>query len=258
MIDISKNHNIQQTIAQPVSIDGIGLHSGVNVSMKLYPAEADYGIKFIRTDLNNNNGARGQDHDSFTPYIIQRITDNHNAARQCQDPVFRSDTHFSYYNSDNGTVQNHFDWANTNASTSNVWKYNYWDYGGHSSNENITALRAGSSGSYRSAYRRMCGDRNDPSKLYVGGSMALNIVQDRHDRSFTDDSATIHDSKVCYISSTFNTGWLYGDVRAALLLHAGERRKISGDLFRRFPLHLIGLHLVDGLPAVGDGPVMLA
>ena len=55
MIDISKNHNIQQTIAQPVSIDGIGLHSGVNVSMKLYPAEADYGIKFIRTDLNNNN-----------------------------------------------------------------------------------------------------------------------------------------------------------------------------------------------------------
>ena len=30
------------------------------------------------------------------------------------------------------------------------------------------------------------------------------------------------------------------------------------ELIPRFPLHLIGLHLVDGLPAVGDGPVMLA
>ena len=55
MIDISKNLNNQQTIAEPVSINGIGLHSGANVSMKLFPAEADYGIKFIRKDLVNNN-----------------------------------------------------------------------------------------------------------------------------------------------------------------------------------------------------------
>ena len=181
------------------------------------------GVSLIRgrseenTDLNSNNGARGQDHDSFTPYIIQRINDS-GGVRECQDPVFRSDTHFSYYNSSNGTVQNHFNWANTSSSTTNIWKYNYWDYGGHSTNENITALRIGASGSYRSAYRRLCGDRNDPSKLYVGGSMALSIVQDRHDRDYSDDSATIFDSKVCYIASTFNTGWLYGDVRAALLM----------------------------------------
>ena len=181
------------------------------------------GISLIRgrseenTDLNSNNGARGQDHDSFTPYIIQRINDS-GGVRECQDPVFRSDTHFSYYNSSNGTVQNHFNWANTSSNTTNIWKYNYWDYGGHSTNENVTALRIGASGSYRSAYRRLCGDRNDPTKLYVGGSMALSIVQDRHDRDYSDDSNTIFDSKVCYISSTFNTGWLYGDVRAALLM----------------------------------------
>ena len=29
---------------------------------------------------------------------------------------------------------------------------------------------------------------------------------------------SIFDSKVCYISSTYNTGWLYGDVRCALLM----------------------------------------
>ena len=55
MIDLSRDLNSQQTIAKPVSINGIGLHSGVDVSMKLYPAKADYGIKFIRKDLTNNN-----------------------------------------------------------------------------------------------------------------------------------------------------------------------------------------------------------
>ena len=55
MIDVSNNSKNQQTIAEPVSINGIGLHSGVDVTMKLYPAEADYGIKFIRKDLNKNN-----------------------------------------------------------------------------------------------------------------------------------------------------------------------------------------------------------
>ena len=55
MIDISKSYNKQQTIAEPVSISGIGLHSGVHVSINLYPAKADYGIKFIRKDIANNN-----------------------------------------------------------------------------------------------------------------------------------------------------------------------------------------------------------
>ena len=55
MIDISNKSNTQQTIAEPVSINGIGLHSGVDVSMKLFPAEADYGIKFVRNDLSINN-----------------------------------------------------------------------------------------------------------------------------------------------------------------------------------------------------------
>tara|TARA_A100001011_G_scaffold256405_1_gene264629 strand:- start:1324 stop:2196 length:873 start_codon:yes stop_codon:yes gene_type:complete len=55
MIDLSNSYNNQQTIAEPISINGIGLHSGLDVSMNLYPAETDYGIKFIRKDLNSNN-----------------------------------------------------------------------------------------------------------------------------------------------------------------------------------------------------------
>jgi len=55
MINILNNSHNQQTIAKSVSINGIGLHSGIEVSMKLYPAETDYGIKFIRKDLTENN-----------------------------------------------------------------------------------------------------------------------------------------------------------------------------------------------------------
>ncbi len=55
MINILNNSDNQQTIAEPVSINGIGLHSGIDVSMQLYPAEIDYGIKFIRKDLTENN-----------------------------------------------------------------------------------------------------------------------------------------------------------------------------------------------------------
>ncbi len=55
MIDTLENNYNQQTISEPVSINGIGLHSGINVSMKLCPAQSDYGIKFIRKDISENN-----------------------------------------------------------------------------------------------------------------------------------------------------------------------------------------------------------
>lgn len=41
----------QTTLAESVSIDGIGLHTGKPVSLEFCPAEADSGIFFIRTDL---------------------------------------------------------------------------------------------------------------------------------------------------------------------------------------------------------------
>ncbi len=43
----------QQTIASPVSLSGIGLHTGVSVTLRLTPAPANTGIIFRRTDLDN-------------------------------------------------------------------------------------------------------------------------------------------------------------------------------------------------------------
>ena len=55
MIDSSNNNTYQQTLSEPLLIEGIGLHSGIEVSMKLIPAESNTGIKFYRTDLKKNN-----------------------------------------------------------------------------------------------------------------------------------------------------------------------------------------------------------
>lgn len=42
---------MQHTLKAPVTISGIGLHSGAVVTMRLLPAVADHGIVFVRTDL---------------------------------------------------------------------------------------------------------------------------------------------------------------------------------------------------------------
>ena len=41
----------QRTIKEPITISGVGLHSGENVSMTFLPAPENHGYKFRRTDL---------------------------------------------------------------------------------------------------------------------------------------------------------------------------------------------------------------
>ena len=45
----------QQTIKQPVSIEGVGLHTGELSKINILPCNVDSGIIFKRTDLNKNN-----------------------------------------------------------------------------------------------------------------------------------------------------------------------------------------------------------
>jgi len=60
----------QMTLARPVVIDGVGLHSGSDIHMVLHPAEADRGIVFRRTDLV----AQGRDV-SDIPAIYDHVAD---------------------------------------------------------------------------------------------------------------------------------------------------------------------------------------
>ncbi len=45
--------NLQKTIAEPIEFMGVGLHNGIKVNLCLKPAEANSGIKFKRTDVDN-------------------------------------------------------------------------------------------------------------------------------------------------------------------------------------------------------------
>lgn len=44
---------MQHTLKQAIEINGIGLHSGKPVHMRLVPAPADHGIVFVRTDMKS-------------------------------------------------------------------------------------------------------------------------------------------------------------------------------------------------------------
>jgi UDP-3-O-[3-hydroxymyristoyl] N-acetylglucosamine deacetylase len=46
---------MQQTLAKEVQLNGIGLHSGTEVCMKLKPAPHGHGISFFRTDVAGKN-----------------------------------------------------------------------------------------------------------------------------------------------------------------------------------------------------------
>lgn len=48
------NHSYQQTIKKEVSLTGVGLHTGQNVTVTFVPAPVNHGIKFQRTDMQGS------------------------------------------------------------------------------------------------------------------------------------------------------------------------------------------------------------
>ena len=45
----------QKTLKKPLTFKGVGLHTGKDVSMTIYPAKPNSGITFKRIDLQNDN-----------------------------------------------------------------------------------------------------------------------------------------------------------------------------------------------------------
>ena len=45
----------QKTIKSSIEFNGVGLHSGKNVQIKLIPAKPNTGVVFKRTDIKKNN-----------------------------------------------------------------------------------------------------------------------------------------------------------------------------------------------------------
>ena len=49
------NNLNQKTIKEPIELKGVGLHNGVIANLYIKPAEPNFGIKFKRVDLQENN-----------------------------------------------------------------------------------------------------------------------------------------------------------------------------------------------------------
>ena len=47
--------SFQHTLNEPVSFEGIGLHTGKKVKIRVFPGDNDQGIIFKRTDLKDKN-----------------------------------------------------------------------------------------------------------------------------------------------------------------------------------------------------------
>lgn len=72
-------HTRQHTIKEPVTVSGVGLHTGVVANMTFNPAPPDHGIKFQRTDLEGQPIV-----DADVDYVVdlsRGTTIEHNGAR---------------------------------------------------------------------------------------------------------------------------------------------------------------------------------
>jgi len=66
----------QRTLKSPIHCTGVGLHSGVKVSMKLLPAEPDSGIRFVRTDLRGGRAEIPATWDNVTDTRLCTVVGN--------------------------------------------------------------------------------------------------------------------------------------------------------------------------------------
>ncbi len=63
----------QKTISKPITFKGVGLHSGVDSQIKIIPAKENFGIKFCRTDLGNNNLIEANYQNVVEPILCTKI-----------------------------------------------------------------------------------------------------------------------------------------------------------------------------------------
>ena len=65
-------HN-QKTINEVIKFSGIGLHNGVNVNLVVKPASENFGIKFCRTDVDNENLIEAKYQNVVEPILCTKI-----------------------------------------------------------------------------------------------------------------------------------------------------------------------------------------
>jgi len=116
-----------------------------------------------------------------------------------------------HWNVNNGTIQQFFDAVNRTSDSTDQVRYNYTASGGHGTCENFSALlRNSSEGPFRIVAK-------DSKSIVAGANSGVSMFVDGVDRNFSSSNNSIEDSRVAHITSTYNTGWQYGDIEGAWL-----------------------------------------
>ena len=63
----------QKTINDTIKFQGVGLHNGINVNLIVKPAKENFGIKFCRTDISNENLIEANYQNVVEPVLCTKI-----------------------------------------------------------------------------------------------------------------------------------------------------------------------------------------
>ena len=139
------------------------------------------------------------------------FSDNLSASRAFKTVMINGEDIIAY-NHPNGTVQRFFNALTSSADNDVEMKYNYTYGGGGGSTENISATLRDTAGS------DILVEKGATVKdFYAANVDGLSMYNDGEDRTFTPTTFSITDSRVAYATTSYNTGWMHGDIKGAFL-----------------------------------------
>jgi len=69
---------LQKTLRESIDFEGVGLHNGIKVNLRLKPSEVNTGIKFVRTDVNSDkNVIEALYKNVNSPVLCTKIINSH-------------------------------------------------------------------------------------------------------------------------------------------------------------------------------------
>jgi hypothetical protein len=139
------------------------------------------------------------------------LSDNLGLSRQFRTVMINGEdvTGFNWHN---GTIQRFFNALALSADSSLDMKYNYTIGGGGGSTENISATLRNTSSS-----DILLEKGSTVKDFYAATTDGLSMYNDGEDRTFTENTFSITDSSVAYATTSYNTGWMHGDIKGAFL-----------------------------------------
>ena len=139
------------------------------------------------------------------------LSDNLGVSREFRTVMINGED-VTGFNWNNGTIQRFFNALALSADSSLDMKYNYTIGGGGGSTENISATLRNTSSS-----DILLEKGSTVKDFYAATTNGLSMYNDGEDRTFTENTFSITDSSVAYATTSYNTGWMHGDIKGAFL-----------------------------------------